>query len=99
MLWVLLFLTSYSRQLYGQTPPVIRGTINVVFANANGIVALTDSRLSARTPSGQLRALSQPGQKLFQLDEATVCTFAGFAEAPVDSFPEVINNSAGILQD
>lgn len=95
--WFLLIAISCSAG-FGAESPVIRGTINVVLANANGIVALTDSRLSAFTQSGP-RPLLRPGQKLFQLDDVTVCTFAGFAEAPLRSFPELTSNSAGILQD
>ncbi len=79
-------------------PPAIRGTINVVLANGNGIVVLTDSRLSRMTPAGP-QPLPEPGQKLFKLDDSTVCTFAGFAAAPVSAFPELADNSAAILQD
>jgi|ERR1700733_233567 len=48
------------------------GTINIILANRNGLVALTDSRLSS---NGQpvLR-----GQKLFKVDDHTVCAVAGF---------------------
>jgi len=48
------------------------GTINVVLANGKGAVVVTDSRLSsAGKPVGF-------GQKLFMLDEHTVCAIAGF---------------------
>jgi 20S proteasome alpha/beta subunit len=48
------------------------GTINIVLANRNGLVALTDSRLSSRG-----RQVSR-GQKLFKVDDHTVCAVAGF---------------------
>ena len=51
----------------------LHGTINVVFANAHGVVALTDSRLS----SGGKRTDFE-GRKLFRIDEHTVCTIAGW---------------------
>ena len=99
LVWVVLISTSCSQCLFSEEAPVIRGTINVVLANENGIVALTDSRLSFKTPSGRYQPLRQPGQKLFQLDNVTVCAFAGFAVASLKSFPELTSNSAGILQD
>lgn len=48
------------------------GTINIILANRNGLVAITDSRLSSNG-----RAVSR-GQKLFRVDDHTVCTVAGF---------------------
>jgi hypothetical protein len=53
---------------------ISQGTVNIGFANANGIVLLTDS-----VESSGGRALPDPTQKLFQLDEKTVCSIAGFA--------------------
>jgi|ERR1700733_578163 len=48
------------------------GTINVILANKNGAVVVTDSRLSnSAGPVGL-------GQKLFMLDDRTVCAIAGF---------------------
>jgi hypothetical protein len=48
------------------------GTINVILANKNGAVVVTDSRLSnGREPVGF-------AQKLFILDSRTVCAIAGF---------------------
>src|ERR1700735_4007457 len=52
---------------------VSRGTINVVLANQNGIIALTDSMVTAGR-----KQLREPAQKLFKLDDRTVCTIAGF---------------------
>jgi hypothetical protein len=48
------------------------GTINVIFANKNGAVVVTDSRLSNSA------GLAGLGQKLFILDDRTVCAIAGF---------------------
>jgi len=89
---------SCSERTFSQELPINRGTINVLLANGSGIVALTDSRQSVRTRSG-IQPLPQPGQKLFQLDEVTVCTIAGFGGANLPTFPEFTSNSAGILQD
>jgi len=52
------------------------GTVNVLLANRNGLVVVTDSRLS----NGQ-RAVGN-GQKLFQIDNRTVCTIAGWYSSP-----------------
>jgi hypothetical protein len=53
------------------TPVSAHGTVNVLLANKNGLVAVTDSRLSSNgQPKGS-------GQKLFRLDDKTVCTVAG----------------------
>jgi len=53
----------------------LHGTVNIILANRNGIVAVTDSRLSSTASKP-----NQPhyvGQKLFKLDEHTICTIAG----------------------
>jgi hypothetical protein len=51
----------------------LHGTVNVVLANPQGMVIAADSLLSSHgIPS------PEPGQKLFQLDDYTVCTIAGF---------------------
>ncbi len=52
------------------------GTINVVLANRNGAVVVTDSRLS--NSSG----IAGSGQKLFVLDDRTACAIAGFYDNP-----------------
>lgn len=50
----------------------VHGTINIFLANGNGLVAITDSRLSDDIgPVGY-------GQKLFKVDDQTVCSIAGF---------------------
>jgi 20S proteasome alpha/beta subunit len=56
---------------------VAHGTINIVLGNENGLVVLTDSMLSSGS-----KQLPEPGQKLFRLDDRTVCTIAGFVSAP-----------------
>jgi len=55
---------------------VIHGTVNIALANQSGLILLTDSMITAGD-----RQLSNPGQKLFQLDDRTVCAIAGFVSA------------------
>jgi hypothetical protein len=53
------------------------GTINILLANENGLVAVTDSMLS--TPDDR----HYPGhQKLFQIDDQTIATMAGSYSRP-----------------
>jgi hypothetical protein len=75
--------------------PVFRGTVNIVLGNANGIVALADSNQTMERDGRY--AGTQQGQKLFRLDDRTVCTIAGFASTSIPSFPEFIDSSAQIL--
>jgi hypothetical protein len=81
--------------------PILSGTINVVAANPSEIVVLTDSMLSYRVPDGhgrwQYRQIPAPAQKLFQIDDHTVCAFAGFASAPTPPLPEFLNNVSAII--
>jgi hypothetical protein len=49
------------------------GTINIIFANKNGLVALTDSMLS----SSDNLIHSPNHQKLFRIDGKTICLMAG----------------------
>jgi hypothetical protein len=60
----------------GQTK-TSKGTVNIALANANGIVLLTDSVQSHLEADGW--HYQQPVQKLFRLDDKTVCSVAGFA--------------------
>jgi hypothetical protein len=60
----------------GQTK-TFQGTVNIALANENGIVLLTDSAQSYRDATGWHH--HQPVQKLFRLDDTTVCSIAGFA--------------------
>src|SRR5438046_649804 len=55
---------------------VNHGTVNIVLGNANGIVILTDSMITAGD-----RQLPDPAQKLFRLDDHRVCAIAGFVSA------------------
>lgn len=70
----------------------------MVLANGNGIVALTDSQQTEVTPAG-LRPHPVPGQKLFRLDDRTVCTIAGFASAPLPTLPQFTDSAAGAIRD
>jgi hypothetical protein len=54
----------------------LHGTVNVVLGDANGIVVLTDSMLTDQDG----RQVPYPGQKLFVLDDRSVCTIAGLYE-------------------
>lgn len=71
---------------------VVHGTINIVLANENGIVVLTDSMLTEGS-----KQLPEPGQKLFQLDDRTICTIAGFVSAPGPA-PELYTSSGAIIR-
>jgi 20S proteasome alpha/beta subunit len=81
-----LFITSASAQTPSQKP-VFGGTLNVVLANKNGAVVLTDSMLSDESGPVPIPHPEIPGQKLFQLDDKTVCAIAGFVSVP-GIFPE-----------
>lgn len=83
--------------VYGvaEQPGVAHGTINVFLANQNGIVVLTDSRL---TYTSSMLALPDPAQKLFVLDTRTVVAFAGFASEALRMDPEVPNATSEIIQ-
>jgi len=50
----------------------MHGTVNVFLANRNGLVAVTDSRLSNGTDH------EDTGRKLFQIDDHTICSIAGW---------------------
>jgi len=75
---------------------IIRGTINIAFANASGIVVLTDSMQTYRDQTGE-HQLKEPGQKLFRLDDRTVCTIAGFGSQSFPTAPTFNTDMAGIL--
>jgi hypothetical protein len=71
----LLAATFIAESALGQKANGVRpshGTINIFLANRNGLVAVTDSRLSYNgKPVGR-------GQKLFKVDDYTICAVAGF---------------------
>lgn len=81
----------------GGPNPVLTGTVNIVLANANGIVVLTDSNQTWRAPNGEPFTAPRPGQKLFRIDDKTVCTIAGFGAASLPGFPEFTSSAAGVL--
>src|ERR1700719_4309363 len=67
-----------SAQTQNQTA---RGTVNIVLANAAGIVVLTDSKQTILNAAGEPIG-SQYAQKLVRLDDRSVCAIAGFANVP-----------------
>jgi hypothetical protein len=81
--------------------PSSRGTINVVVANDQGIVILTDSMLTIIDQDDHGRLTSRqdpsPGQKLFRIDDRTVVAFAGFASADTPPLPGFLNNVSTIM--
>ena len=52
------------------------GTVNVFLVNKNGLVVVTDSRLS------NAAGIVGNGQKLFRIDDRTICTIAGWYSDP-----------------
>ncbi|HMH14511.1 MAG TPA: hypothetical protein VK578_15530 [Edaphobacter sp.] len=68
-IWVLVI--AGRMQMFGQSKT--HGTVNVLLANKNGLVLVTDSRLSneRHEPVGY-------GQKLFVIDDHIVCSIADF---------------------
>jgi hypothetical protein len=89
MLRILTLVTLCFMALVGHAqdtaPSKTHGTVNILFANKNGLALVTDSRLSnaAGAPVGE-------GPKLFVLDDHTVCAIAGFYTNP----GPIINGSA-----
>lgn len=76
---------------------VLRGTLNVALANKNGFVVVTDSMVTEMRGT-EMHQLATPGQKLFRLDERTVCTIAGFGSATIPTAPEFNTSAAGKLE-
>ena len=74
----LIILSSVTAASQDYASGVFHGTINIVLANANGIVALTDSMV---TQDGR-QMPELPYQKLYKLDDQSVCTIAGFLAGP-----------------
>ena len=77
---------------------LVRGTLNVVLGNREGVVAMTDSMQTVVSATGQTAQLREPGKKLFQLDAYTACTIAGFGSASLPSAPEFNASAAGIIE-
>lgn len=93
------FITAANAPASAQTlknDAVLGGTINVVLANKNGAVVLTDSMLSDESGSVPVPLPDRPGQKLFQLDDKTVCAIAGFVSA-AGLFPEFSPSVSAIV--
>jgi hypothetical protein len=80
LLFLLLFVVNIgsiqSQQRANDFQYPTHGTVNIVLANKNGLVAVADSLLSRNG------ARAGAGQKLFKLDDKTVCTIADFYSAP-----------------
>lgn len=77
---------------------LIHGTINIVLANRNGIVVVTDSMQTRRDSRGRESQVTIPAQKLFRLDDCTVCTVAGFGSATISSAEEFNTEVAAIIK-
>lgn len=69
-----------------------RGTINILLANKNGMVLVTDSR--ATSSDGRHFDNSS---KLFQIDDRMVCSIAGFATDP-GPIREMRLEAAGVIR-
>lgn len=98
ILWLLLFGGSLSTEIANASTQedqsiVIRGTLNAVLANANGMVVVTDSMQTWNSTQ-----LPDPGKKLFQIDRRTICTIAGFGSEQFTSAPEFNTSAAGIIE-
>jgi hypothetical protein len=74
-----------------------RGTVNIALANANGVVLLTDSVQSHKEADGW--HYTQPVQKLFRLDDRTVCSIAGFASETGWPKSQLDTEVSGIVAD
>jgi hypothetical protein len=92
---------AYAQQK--QEPRLSHGTVNILLANSNGLVAVTDSML---TVSGRFAEHNPTGTKLFKLDDRTVCTMAGEYRTPGPNsrsslellVPQVMNDFATELR-
>jgi hypothetical protein len=73
-----------------------QGTVNIALANANGIILLTDS-VGSHREANAWHPLPQPAQKLFRLDDKTVCSIAGFASETGWVPPQLNTEVAGII--
>jgi hypothetical protein len=71
---------------------VSHGTINILLANGNGIVLITDSRASDRFG----KKLNDVSQKLFQIDSTMVCSIAGFGTDPGPHW-ELRESAGGVI--
>jgi hypothetical protein len=65
----------------GAQDQIETGTVNIILANSDGIVVLTDSKQTQTNAEGKSIG-STNGQKLIRLDDESVVALAGFAGAP-----------------
>jgi hypothetical protein len=75
---------------------LIRGTINVAAGNSHGMVVITDSTQTFRDENGKF-VRSAEAQKLFQLDDRSVCAIAGFGGATIGTAPQFNADIAGVI--
>jgi hypothetical protein len=92
---LLIFLTAEGATCAQDELEISRGTVNIALANKNGIVLLTDSVQTLQKQDGPHYV--QPVQKLFRLDDKTVCSIAGFASETGLTPPELNTEVAGII--
>lgn len=86
--------------LTNETPvSIIKGTINIVLANQNGIVLMADSVQSVCDAKGACLPLPEPAKKLFQLDSVSACVIAGFGSAHFATTAPFNIGAAGILEN
>jgi hypothetical protein len=94
--------SAYPQQ--SQSPPTTEhpttfGTLIGAYGNANGIVVVTDSMLTVVTPEGITYPKIDPGQKLLELDDRTVCAIAGINQLGVQADPDLDADILGLIQD
>jgi len=98
----LIVVTNQTCAAKKNSAPVLRGTINLILANDQGMVAITDSMVTDERPDGHggfiYQQRPEPGEKLFQIDDRTVCTIAGFASAATPTLPEFVNSASEMMQ-
>ena len=70
----------------------ISGTLIIAFANANGLVVVTDSMQTRNQTQ-----LAEPGQKLMKYDERTVCAIAGLGRVNIPAIPELSTQILGVI--
>ena len=92
-----LSLTAATTLYAHENTRVNRGTVNIALANPNGIVLLADSMQTVQGPTGL--QFKQPVQKLFRLDDKTVCSIAGFASESGWRTPQLDTDVTGIIAD
>jgi hypothetical protein len=82
-----------------ETVPESHGTVNILLANDNGLVAVVDSMLTYKLPDGDA-GHSKDATKIFKIDDRTICTMAGLYAFPgaldlrafVATFPSIVSH-------